>query len=95
GSLVFSMVAAILVVLPRVRLTSATSLFWGTWHINQLEVRAAHDRMDQNFLFNEYMENATNLSLIAKAKYQYVGRAFRALIVAVLSYVALLITAAN
>lgn len=95
ASLVYSMVSALLVVLPRVRLTSATSLFWGTWHVNQQEVQAAHDRMDQEFLFNEYMENATNLSLIAKAKYRYVGRAFKALIVAVLSYVALLIAASN
>lgn len=90
-SLVASMVSAILVVLPRVRLTTSTSLFWGTWSVNREKVRIAHDRMDQEFLFNEYLDNATNLSLIAASKYRYVGYAFRGLIVSVLSYVLLLL----
>lgn len=93
-ALVASMLTAIMAVLPRVR-TTATSLFWGTWHLNIEKVRAAHDRMDQDYLFNEYLENATNLSLIARSKYRFVGYAFRALALAILSYVLLLISGAT
>jgi hypothetical protein len=89
-SLVVAMVSAIMVVLPRVRLT-ATSLFWGTWDLKREQVRAAHGRMDQDYLFNEYMENATNLALINRSKYRFVSFAFRGLIVAVLAYVLLLV----
>lgn len=87
----FSLVSAIMVVLPRVR-TTATSLFWGVWPKEREKLIDAHKRMDQDYLFREYIDNATNLSLIAHAKYRFVSFAFRGLIVTVLSYVVLLIS---
>jgi hypothetical protein len=55
---------------------------------------AASERSDMDFLFNEYLGNVDNLSLIAKAKYRFVSLAFRGLIAMVLAY-ALLLTAAG
>jgi hypothetical protein len=88
----FSLIAAILVVLPR-RVGRSTSLFWGGWEANRVELLAAGERNDMDFLFREYLGNIDNLSLIAKAKYRFVSLAFRGLIAMVLSYVLLLAAA--
>jgi Family of unknown function (DUF5706) len=89
----FSLIAAIIVVLPR-RVGRSTSLFWGGWDANRTALLAAGQRNDMEFLFNEYLGNVDTLSLIAKAKYRFVSLAFRGLIAMVLAY-ALLLTAAG
>ncbi|MEP9373587.1 Pycsar system effector family protein [Mesorhizobium sp. KR1-2] len=90
---IFSLIAAIIVVLPR-RVGRSTSLFWGGWDANRTALLAASERNDMEFLFNEYLGNVDNLSLIAKAKYRFVSLAFRGLIAMVLAY-ALLLTASG
>jgi hypothetical protein len=86
----FTLVSAIVVVLPRRGLRS-TSLFWGGWDANRTALIAAGERNDPTFLYQEYLGNIDTLSIIAKAKYHFVSLAFRGLIVLVISYVLLLI----
>lgn len=87
---VFSLIAAIIVVLPR-RVGRTTSLFWGGWDTNRAALLEASKRNDPDFLVNEYLGNIDNLSVIAKAKYRFVSLAFRGLIAMVLAYVLLLV----
>lgn len=90
-ALIFSIVSAILVVLPR-RADKATSLFWGAWpHHREGFRKAAHDR-DVGYLFEQYMQNADAMASIARDKYRFVGFAFRGLLMTVIAYVALLAT---
>jgi Family of unknown function (DUF5706) len=85
-----SLVSAILVVLPRHR-AKATSLYWGAWSPeNRQKFIAAHEARDPDYLFNEYLANIDNLAIINRAKYKHVGWAFRALIVAVVAYLLIL-----
>jgi Family of unknown function (DUF5706) len=86
----FSLVNAILVVLPRHR-GKASSLYWGGWPDNRDLFLAAHEARDPDYLFNEYLNNVDNLALINRAKYRHVGHSFRGLIVAVLAYLLMLI----
>lgn len=85
-----SLVAAILVVLPR-RGVGSTSLFWGGWEAHRAMVIDAGCRNDPDFIFQEYLANIDSLSLIARVKYRYVTIAFRSLIVMVLAYLLLLL----
>jgi hypothetical protein len=90
-----SLVSAILVVLPRHR-AKATSLYWGAWSAsNRARFIAAHEARDPDYLFNEYLTNIDNLALINRSKYRHVGYSFRALIVAVLAYLVILIVGTN
>src|SRR5690606_37655393 len=91
-AVVVTLSCAILAVVPRVR-TTATSLFWGAWDIERPKLLDARSRGDRDFLFTEYLENATNLSLIARAKYRFVTYAFRGLLVSVTAYVVLMVNA--
>jgi hypothetical protein len=85
-----SLVSAILVVLPRHR-AKATSLYWGAWSAeNRQKFIAAHEARDPDYLFNEYLTNIDNLALINRSKYRHVGTSFRALIIAVLDYLLIL-----
>jgi len=86
----FSLVNAILVVLPRNR-TKASSLYWGGWPANRGTFISAHEARDPDYLFREYLNNADNLADINRTKYRHVARAFRGLIVAVLAYLIILI----
>ncbi|MBA3448242.1 MAG: hypothetical protein H0T56_11665 [Pseudaminobacter sp.] len=86
-----TLVAAILVVLPR-RGIGSTSLFWGGWEDHRGQVVDASDRDDPDFIFQEYLANIDSLSAIAKAKYRYVTISFRGLIVMVMAYLLLLLT---
>jgi hypothetical protein len=86
---VFSILSAILVVLPR-SIPRSTSLFWGAWPKHRLLLLEAARRADASYLFNQYLENADILSLIARKKYRFVSFAFRGLVVTVVSYVLLL-----
>lgn len=88
-AVVVSLVSAILVVLPRHRSTS-TSLYWGGWPANRDVFLAASASLDQAYLFEQYLGNVDNLSAINRAKYRFVGFAFRGLLVAVVTYVLLL-----
>lgn len=81
---------ALLAVLPR-RLPTTTSMFWGNWPVDRARLVAAHETADPAFLFNEYLTNLDNLSMICRLKYRYVNFAIRALIAAILAYVALLV----
>ncbi|MFB2550353.1 Pycsar system effector family protein [Ensifer soli] len=90
ASAVYSLLCAIIVVLPR-RFPTSTSLFWGTWTRHRDILKAAAERRDPAYLFNEYLQNADTLAAISRAKYRFVTLAFRGLIVTVLAYVALLV----
>ncbi len=90
-ALVFSMVSAILVVLPR-RVDKATSLFWGAWPHHREGFRKAAETRDIDYLFEQYMQNADAIAAIASDKYRFVGFAFRGLLLTVIAYVALLAT---
>jgi hypothetical protein len=87
---VFSILCAILVVLPR-RAAKSTSLFWGTWPMHRPIFEQAARKSDVGYLFNQYLDNADVLSLIARQKYRFVGFAFRGLVATVIAYVLLLI----
>lgn len=87
---VFSILSAILVVLPR-RLGTSTSLFWGAWPDHRDMFFEAALRRDERYLFDQYLENANILSAIARNKYRCVTFAFRGLMVSVIAYVLLLI----
>lgn len=50
----------------------------------------ASTSLDQGYLFEQYLGNVDNLSAINRAKYRFVGFAFRGLLVAVVTYVLLL-----
>lgn len=90
-SSVSSLLCAILVVLPR-NVPQSTSLFWGTWpHHRPLLVQAVK-ASDANYLFNQYLENADILSLIARRKYRFVSLAFKSLVVTLAAYVLVLVT---
>lgn len=86
---IFSLIAAILVVLPRKGATS-TTLFWGAWSAHRDEFIDAAGRGDSGYLFRQYVDNADVLSAIACSKYRFVIAAFRGLLVTVLAYVCLL-----
>lgn len=88
-ALVFSMVSAILVVLPR-RVDNATSLFWGAWPGHRETFRKAAEDGDADYLFEQYMQNADAMATIAREKYRFVGFAFRGLLLTVVAYVGLL-----
>ncbi|QRM56883.1 hypothetical protein F3Y30_10965 [Sinorhizobium sp. BG8] len=90
-SLVVSIVSAILVVLPR-RVNKATSLFWGAWPKHREAFRAAAAEGDTRYLFDQYLENADAMAMLAADKYRYVAFAFRGLLLTVLAYVGLLLT---
>lgn len=90
-ALVFSIVSAILVVLPR-RVDNSTSLFWGAWPHHREDFRKAALARDIDYLFEQYMQNADAMASIAREKYRFVGFAFRGLLLTVLAYVALLAT---
>ena len=87
---VFSILSAILVVLPR-RLTTSTSMFWGAWPAHRDMFFEAAIRRDERYLFDQYLENADTLSAIARNKYRFVTLAFRGLMVSVVAYVLLLV----
>jgi magnesium-transporting ATPase (P-type) len=87
---VVSILCAILVVLPR-SVARSTSLFWGTWMHHRPIFEGAAKRSDVSYLFDQYLENADILSLIARRKYKCVSYAFRGLVFTVLAYVVLLL----
>lgn len=88
-SSVFSVISAILVILPR-RNPRATTLFWGGWERGRAGFIEAAGRNDRTYLFSQYLDNVDILAAIARNKYRFVGFAFRGLVVTVLSYVLLL-----
>ncbi|PDT79877.1 Pycsar system effector family protein [Sinorhizobium sp. BJ1] len=85
----FSLVCAILVVLPR-KSATATTLFWGAWTAHRDSFSKAADHGEMSYLFRQYFENADALSAIACSKYHFVNLAFRGLLVTVLAFVGLL-----
>lgn len=86
---VLTLLFGILVVLPRHRATG-TSLYWGGWPGNRSGFLAAREKADLEWIFREYLGNVDNLSAINRAKYRYVGFAFRTLLLTVVSYCLLL-----
>jgi hypothetical protein len=86
----FSLVSAILAVLPRHR-AGATSLYWGAWLANRDKLIAAHQARDPDYVFNECLTNLDNLATINRDKYRHVGYSFRGLTVAVLVYLLILL----
>jgi hypothetical protein len=91
--LVVSLVSAIMVVLPRLRSGATTALYWGAWEGHRGTLEDAMRRGDTDYIRKEYLGNIDNLSAIARSKYRFVGLAFRALLVAVVAYVLLLLAA--
>lgn len=88
-AVVFTLICAILVVLPR-KAGDPTSLFWGAWPHHRDRFLQANATGDPEYLLKEYLGNVDNLSIIARAKFGFVTLAFRGLIVTVLCYVFLL-----
>ncbi|MCF6368495.1 Pycsar system effector family protein [Rhizobium halophilum] len=86
-----SLLCAILVVLPR-NIARSTSLFWGAWPLHRPSLLQAVKASDANYLFNQYLENADILSLIARRKYRFVSLSFKTLVVTLLAYVLVLAT---
>jgi hypothetical protein len=91
---VFSIICAILAVLPR-NIPRSTSLFWGSWPQHRPLFEQAAAARDVSYLFNQYLDNADILSLISRRKYKCVTYAFRGLVFTVLAYVALLLATQN
>ena len=85
---VYSIICAILVVLPR-KNARTTTLFWGAWHIHKDRFLVAAENRDADYLFQQYVDNVSTLSEIARAKYRFVGLAFRGLVITVLAFVLL------
>ena len=90
ASVVFTIVCAILVVLPR-RAEHGTSLFWGAWKDQRARLLAASAAGDMDYLFGQYVENADAMAKLALDKYRMVRFAFRGLLLTVVAYVALLL----
>jgi hypothetical protein len=93
-AVVVSLVSAILVVLPRHRAKS-TSLYWGGWKKNREMFIAAHEARDPDYLFNEYLANVDSLAMINCSKYRHVAYSFRALTVAMLAYLLILLVGSS
>ena len=89
-SVVFTIVCAILVVLPR-RADRGTSLYWGAWHDQRGRLIAASAAGDMDYLFGQYLENADAMAKLSADKYRMVRFAFRGLLVTVVAYVLLLL----
>ncbi|MBB6179344.1 Pycsar system effector family protein [Pseudorhizobium flavum] len=87
---VTSLLCAVLVVLPR-NVPRSTSLFWGTWPQHRPLLVQAVRASDSNYLFNQYLENADILSLIARRKYWFVSLSFKSLVVTLIAYVLVLV----
>jgi Family of unknown function (DUF5706) len=84
-----AMLCAIMVVLPR-NMGRSTTLFWGAWPHHRSILLNAVKASDANYLFNQYLENADILSLIARRKYRFVSLSFKSLVVTLISYVLVL-----
>lgn len=91
--LAVSLVSAIMVVLPRLRGGATTALYWGAWEGHRGTLEEAMRRGDADYIREEYFGNIDNLAAIARSKYRFVGFAFRALLIAVIAYVLLLLAA--
>jgi hypothetical protein len=89
-SIVFTIVCAILVILPR-RIDSGTSLYWGAWSFQRDRFVNANETEDMTYMFTEYLENADAMSRLARDKYRMVGFAFRGLLLTVFVYVLVLL----
>jgi hypothetical protein len=85
-----SVIAAILVVLPR-HVKTSTSLYWAGWSTSRKALSPAYAEKSETYLFDEYLGNADTLAIIARAKYRFVWVAFRGLMVSVIVYVLLLV----
>ena len=84
-SIVFTIVCAILVIMPR-RVDGGTSLYWGAWSFQRDRLVDANATGDMAYLFKEYLENADAMARLASDKYRMVGFAFRGLLVTVVVY---------
>lgn len=89
GGVLFTLIFAILVVLPRHRATG-TSLYWGGWPQNRAAFLWAREVGDPAWVFQQYLGNVDNLAAINRAKYRYVSLSFRGLLVTVVAYCLLL-----
>jgi hypothetical protein len=89
SSVLVSLVAAILVVLPR-KSAVGSSLYWNAWPANRPIFLQARERDDPAYLFDQYIMNVDALSAINRAKFAFVSWALRGLIVVVVSYCFLL-----
>ncbi|MCO5063285.1 MAG: DUF5706 domain-containing protein [Rhizobiaceae bacterium] len=85
-----SVIAAIMVVLPR-HVKTSTSLYWAGWPANRTGLADAQKGRNEAYLFDQYLANADTLAIIARTKYRYVWIAFRGLMVSIVGYVLLLI----
>lgn len=81
--------AAIWVVVPRTR-SGGSSLFWGNWDAAGERLFKAAEAREAAFLVEEYKVNISHLAAICRAKYFWVGVAFRALVVTIAAHLALL-----
>jgi hypothetical protein len=90
GAILVSLIAAILVVLPR-HVRQTTSLYWAGWPTCRAAFIEAMAAGDERYLFDQYVSNVDALAAISRAKYRLIWLAFRGLMVTVVGYVLLLI----
>jgi hypothetical protein len=89
-SVIIALISAILVVLPRSR-PGRSLLFWGAWPEAGDRLVAARLSDDNDFIFDEYLQNTRTLAMICRAKFQTVAISLRALVCAVVAYTLLLV----
>lgn len=85
---IVAFVGAIMVVIPR-HIAKSTSLYWRGWKQHREVLRQAALTGDRGYIFEQYIENADVLALIAGKKSRWVGVAFRGLLLAALAYVSM------
>lgn len=89
-ALVVSLVATVLVVLPR-NSKESTSLYWGGWAVNRTKLLNARQQRDEHYIFDEYLSNVDALAAISRSKFACLRVAFRGFVIVVLGYVLLLL----
>jgi hypothetical protein len=91
-ALLVCVAAVIAVLIPRHR-SGGTSLFWGAWDGASARLKAAAEAEDTAMLAEEYRVNISHLAAICRSKYRAAAIAFRALAVAIVGHILLLMIA--
>jgi hypothetical protein len=90
GFSTLTMLCAIYAVLPR-HAPKSTSLFWGTWALQREAFQRAARERNVEYLFQQYIDNADILAMLARQKFRFVRLAFWGMMGTVLSYIFTLI----
>jgi hypothetical protein len=86
AALLFTIVSATLIVLPRVH-PSQVSLFWGAWPAAGERLRNLPPEDLTRFVADEYLQNIGTLATICRNKFKFVGYAQLGLIATVVFHI--------